>query len=118
MDLFIYLFGTIFRRRKASITNFRRDTFPLSIIEDNPQYEAGCSESRLKHDWAQTSRETKDLAETGYPVISSLLLKHQKVIGEGAFGKVHLALLHLPDSNMADILVAVIVSSCSTLVGC
>jgi len=78
-------------------------------MENNPQYEIDSNESRAREDPEETFRVAINQTETQYSVFPSSLLEHQKIIGEGAFGKVYLALLRLQDScdSATAILVAV-----------
>ena len=76
-------------------------------MEDNPQYDDDIIDRRAIEHWSQTFHKSAHPTETEYSVFPSSLLNLQKVIGEGAFGKVHLALLYSLDSTTAPILVAV-----------
>ena len=95
------------RSREATVNRFQQNILPLSTMEDNPQYDDDIIDRRAIEHWSQTFHKSAHPTETEYSVFPSSLLNLQKVIGEGAFGKVHLALLYSLDSTTAPILVAV-----------
>lgn len=98
---------------QTSPTIFRRETIPLnSMMAENPHYEVQhtSSNSESKEDRDKVAmplmlsvHETPD-----YQVILSSCLEPLKELGEGVFGKVHLATYCTsPDSEAEKFLVAV-----------
>lgn len=81
--------------RQSSATIFRRETIPLhTMMAENPHYESqqSSSNSDSKEDPDKvTIQFFRVQQKPDYQVISSLCLNPIKELGEGVFGKVHLA---------------------------
>ena len=116
------MFCIIFRSREDvlvnTISNIQQEVTPMRNMTINPHYlgyEGSDEDSEPKEECHDPPpRPIACEAQPAYSVIPSSLLENQNVIGEGAFGKVYLALLRSNSPDVPTKLVAVRMNLMST----